>query len=149
LGIDYRITKPLKFGSSGLPSAVKAGIYYFIIVFGAGFLMGALRVLVVAPAIGELGAVIAELPILLILSWIVCGFLVKRHSVKSTVSERVAMGGIAFLLLMLCEPTFAIFAFNRTAIEYFSQFRSLSGLVGLLGQVAFSTIPVLQLRVRS
>ena len=132
-----------------MPSAIKAGICYFIVVFGAGFLVGTLRVLVVAPAIGGLGAVIAELPILLILSWIVCKVLVKRHSVKSTVSERVIMGGVAFVLLMLCEPAFAIFVFNRTAIEYFSQFRSASGLAGLLGQVAFSTIPVLQLRRRS
>jgi hypothetical protein len=42
--------------------AAKAGLVYVSAVFPAGFALGVLRVLLVAPRMGEVGAVLLELP---------------------------------------------------------------------------------------
>ena len=47
------------------PSALKAGVAYFGAGFGFGFLLGTFRILVLLPAIGEIFAVLLEVPIIL------------------------------------------------------------------------------------
>ena len=49
--------------------ATKAGALYAIIVFVIGFILGTIRVLLVAPRLGETTAVIIEAPIMLAASW--------------------------------------------------------------------------------
>ena len=124
--------------------ALKAGTLYFMIVFAAGFALGTLRVLVVIPAIGELAAVVLELPVILFVSWIVCRRLVKRFSVPPEVAPRTAMGAIAFALLMLAEFALSTLVFGRSGAVYFALLQTPSGLLGLAGQIAFAFLPVLQ-----
>ena len=52
--------------------ATKAGALYAIIVFVIGFMLGTIRVLLVAPRLGETTADIIEAPIMLAASWFVC-----------------------------------------------------------------------------
>ncbi len=132
-----------------MPSVVKAAVCYFAIVFAVGFFLGVLRVLVVAPAIGELAATTAELPILLLVSWITSWSLVRQFEIASSLSQRLAMGAIAFSILMLCELAFSTLVFNQTVIEYLARFHSLPAMLGLTGQIMFAAIPVLQLHKRN
>ena len=46
-----------------------AGAAYFAVVFATGFALGVVRVLVTAPRLGETGAVLLEVPIILAASW--------------------------------------------------------------------------------
>ena len=39
-------------------SAFKASLAYFVVSFGFGFLLGAFRILVIVPAVGEISAVL-------------------------------------------------------------------------------------------
>jgi hypothetical protein len=52
--------------------ATKAGALYAIIIFVVGFILGTIRVLLLAPRLGETTAVIIEAPIMLAASWFVC-----------------------------------------------------------------------------
>lgn len=52
--------------------AALAGLAYFTLVFAAGFGLGTLRVLALAPILGEGGAVLLELPIILAIAWMAC-----------------------------------------------------------------------------
>ena len=58
--------------------ATRAGAAYFAIVFAVGFVLGALRVTFLAPAVGPLPAVALELPVMLAASWWTCGWLMRR-----------------------------------------------------------------------
>ena len=52
--------------------AIEAGALYAIIVFLIDFILGIIRVLLLAPRLGETTAVIIEAPIMLAASWFVC-----------------------------------------------------------------------------
>ena len=100
-----------------MPSAIKAGILYFAIVFAAGFLLGTLRLFILLPLTGEFAAVALELPVMLIISWLACRRLVARFSVPAMVSQRLAMGVLAFCLLMLAEVGLSVLEFNRSGLS--------------------------------
>lgn len=123
---------------------VKAAIAYFAIVFVAGFLLGTLRVLLIAPRIGEQLAVLFELPLMLAISWITCGRILDHFSVPGSTASRLAMGGIAFGLLMAAELAVSMLAFKRTLIEHIQVYQTASAVTGLLAQIAFALFPLLK-----
>jgi hypothetical protein len=83
--------------------ATGSGAVYAIIVFLIRFFLGAIRVLLVAPRLGETMAVIIEAPIMLAASWFVCRGCVDRLNVARTVPAGSLMGLVAFLVLMSAE----------------------------------------------
>ena len=123
-------------------SAIRAGFLYFVIVFAAGFVLGTFRVIVLVPLTGELAAVALELPITLVISWLVCRRLVVRFSVPALASHRSAMGAMAFCILMLAELGLSVLVFNRSGAEYLGHLQTAPGLLGLAGQIAFAFIPL-------
>jgi hypothetical protein len=125
-------------------SAAKAGLSYFGAVFAIGFALGILRVLIVIPRLGETAAVLIELPILLVLAWIICRSLVARFQVGTALDARLVMGTVAFVVLMIAEIAGSTLGFGRTLSEHFQQYRHIPGLLGLAGQVAFAIFPVVQ-----
>ena len=54
------------------------GIVYVVAVFAAGFVLGVLRTLVLAPLFGALWAVLLELPVILTVAWLVCTRILRR-----------------------------------------------------------------------
>ena len=131
-----------------MPSAIKAGVLYFAIVFAAGFLLGTLRVLILLPLTGELAAVTLELPVVLAISWLACRQLISRFSVPAMAPQRLVMGALAFGLLMLAEYSLSILVFNQPMAEYLTNLQATPGLLGLAGQIAFAFIPLLLLRLQ-
>lgn len=124
---------------------LKAGAIYFMIVFGLGFLLGTIRVLVLVPQFGEVVSTIIEGPFMLGASWIVSGVLIKRFSIKARLPDRLIMGGFAFLLIMIAELALGILLFDRTIHSHFDHYATLAGGLGLAGQVMFAAFPALRL----
>jgi hypothetical protein len=129
-------------------AALKAGIAYFAIAFAAGFALGALRVTVVAPRLGEAGALWLELPVMLALSWFVCAWLVRRHDVADAFAPRLAMGAVAFALLMTAEAGVSTLVFGRSLAQHLAIYRTANGQLGLAAQVAFAGFPLVQAWLR-
>ena len=80
----------------------RAAVVYFVLVFAAGFVLGTIRVLLVAPRWGELLAVLLESPIMLF----VRGWRAGHRFVCSEfvgAAPGLAMGAAAFALLMTAE----------------------------------------------
>jgi hypothetical protein len=121
-----------------------AAAAYFAAVFALGFVFGTLRVAVLEPWLGALGAVLVELPVMLIAAWWICGALIRRILPGSNVASRAAMGVIAFTLLIGAELALAALAFGATPAEVLAGWGQAPGLAGLLGQIAFAVLPVLR-----
>ncbi len=125
---------------------IAAGVAYFAITFGIGFLLGTFRVLVLVPGLGDIAATALELPFMIAFSWIISQWLIIRFSVPAKLSARLIMGGVAFVLLVSAELALSALMFDRSLTQHLDQYRSLSAILGILGQVAFAAFPAIQLR---
>ncbi len=125
-----------------------AGTAYFAIVFAAGFMFGTLRVLLVAPYVGPLFAVLIEMPFMLGIAWLVCRTLMRRMNAPNVRTAGIVMGATAFVLLMAGEYLLALGFNGVTVSQYMAQIATPPGLLGLAGQVAFAAFPVLQTKKR-
>lgn len=128
-----------------MQNALKAGFVYFLLVFAAGFALGTLRMLVIVPAVGELVAVALELPFILAISWIVCRRVLRRIHVPKLANYRLAMGALAFILLMLAEVLVSTQLVGRDLASHFALYRTLPVFMGLLGQIAFALFPLVRI----
>jgi hypothetical protein len=121
-----------------------AGVYW-VIVFALGFVLGTLRVIVLAPKLGELTATLVELPIMLGASWFICAWVVRRWAVSAKPWPRLVMGTTAFGLLIAAEILLGVVGFGRTAGDQIAEMSRGAGLLGVVGQLGFAAFPWLQL----
>ena len=126
-----------------IPRALLASVAYFAAALAAGFLLGTIRVLIVAPRIGELAAVLGELPIMLATCWAAARALHRRLHLQALL-ERILMGEMAFVLLLCAEYLLATAVFGRTTRDYLAALGSTAGVIGLFGQALFGTLPAAQ-----
>lgn len=118
---------------------LKPALAYVLPVFAAAFVLGALRVSLVAPGLGPLPAVALELPLVLALSWFVAGRVLSRW--PQTPRPGMAIAG--FLMLMVLELATAL-AFGQTPGQFLSAMTTPPGALGLAGQIGFGLIPLLR-----
>lgn len=116
----------------------KKAATYAGIVFGFGFFLGTIRVMILVPRIGETSATICELPLMLGISWLVW----RRISFHNSIRLAGFTGLIAFFILIAFEFLLS-FAFGRSLSETIGSFGTTAGRIGLLGQVGFGLIPLL------
>ena len=128
--------------------SLKAGLLYFLVVFVAGCALGALRILVVAPHIGELWATLIEVPIILAVSWFAASWAVRMFLLWDEPDPRFLMGAVALALLLVAELLLSILALHRSVEEHFMAYLSLPGAIGLAAQLLYALIPAIQRWVR-
>lgn len=121
-------------------AACFTGLQYFVVVFTFAFATGAARILVVAPRLGPTAAVLLEVPIIVVASWIVARRLLRNRHL--TLPERAAMGATAFALTMASEAALSAIMRGQSVTDWAASVATPLGLVGLAGQVAFAAIPL-------
>lgn len=76
---------------------------YFGLVFGAGFLLGALRVTLIVPRIGARAAELAETPLMLLVCAAAATWVLRRHPQIRSAGASLATGGLAVAFLLVAE----------------------------------------------
>jgi len=76
---------------------------YAATVFGAGFVLGSVRVLVVAPRIGARMAELVELPLMIGVSVVAAGWVNRRLPADTSTAGRLVVGSVALALLLAAE----------------------------------------------
>jgi hypothetical protein len=130
--------------AKSLLRVVEAASAYFAAVFALGFVLGTLRVVYAAPAVGEFAATSLEVPLMLTASWVLCGVVLRHWVVPSAPSIRLFMGAVAFMLLISSEIYFATELFDRDVSEQLRTMTTGAGVIGLISQLIFAAFPVLR-----
>lgn len=79
---------------------VAPALTYFALAFGAGFILGTLRVLWLVPRFGPRVAELAETPVMLAVIFFAARWVVKRFTVPSSAAVRLGVGLIALVCLL-------------------------------------------------
>ena len=97
-----------------------------------------------APAIGEIWATLAELPVILAASWVACGWTIARFQVPRSSGARAGMGLLALLFLLFAEMLLGVVGFGRTVEMQLAANLKTGPILGLLAQIAFACFHVVQ-----
>ena len=124
----------------------KAGVLYFALAFGAGFVLGAIRTLWVVPHFGARTAELAEMPIMFVVSLVAARWLVRRLAVPATLSSRLGMGGVGLGLLLIAEFTLVLRLQGVSISAYLATRDPVSGTVYYVMLGLFAIMPLLVAR---
>ena len=125
---------------------LEAGALYFALVFGAGFALGVLRVLLVVPRLGARTAELIEAPVMLLVIFLAARWIVQRLEVQPAWNRRLGMGAVALGLLLAAEFTLVLGIQGMTLHEYFATLDSVAGTVYYVLLGVFALMPLLVAR---
>ena len=125
---------------------LKAGLLYFAFVFGAGFVLGTIRILWIVPRFGMRIAELMETPIMFVITIAAARWIVHRLGVLSIPSRRLGMGCIALGLLLVAEFTLVLWVRGISIREYLASRDPVSGTVYYLMLGVFAIMPLLVAR---
>jgi len=122
---------------------ISGGFAYFALVFGAGFVLGVLRVSFLVPRCGERLAELAEMPVMfpVIVFSAIC--VTRRFAIPLSTSARLGMGLLALALLLAAELIMVVTSQNRSLADYIDSRDPVSGTVYLAMLVLFAAMPIL------
>lgn len=123
--------------------SIKAGLAYFALVFGAGFVLGVLRVSFLVPRFGERIAELGEMPLMLAVIVIAARFIMRRFAVPFSMAARIGTGLLALCLLLAAELLLAVVVQDRSLADYVASRDPVSGSVYLAMLVLFALMPTL------
>jgi hypothetical protein len=122
---------------------VKAGVSYFASVFGAGFVLGTIRVLWLVPIVGTRTAELLEMPVMLTVIIQSARWIVGRLAVPPTILSRLGMGGIALVLILLLDFTAVLWIRGLSVSQYIESFDPVAGTAYFVMLGIFAVMPLL------
>ena len=113
---------------------------YFASVFSVGFLLGIARTLWLAPVLGERGAELVELPVMVVVSFLVARALMNGPDVVGI--RDAALVGLSALALLVCaELAVVVFVRGQTVAGYVASRDPVSGSAYVLALLLFAAMP--------
>jgi hypothetical protein len=125
---------------------LKAGVLYFAMVFGAGFVLGPIGIVWVAPRIGARLAEVFEAPIMLLISIVAARWVVRSFAVPPTPASRIGMGGIGLGLMLIAEFTVVLWLRGLSIRDYLAGRDPVAATVYYAMLGVFAVLPMLMAR---
>jgi hypothetical protein len=121
---------------------LKAALFYFALVFAAGFALGSIRVPLLVPRYGVRVSELLEMPIMFVVIVFAARHVTRRFSVQE-ISTAAGAGAIAFVLLVAAELLLA-FAFQGMGVgDYIASRDPVSGTVYFAMLALYALMPSL------
>jgi hypothetical protein len=133
-------THPGPTGEAGRGMKIlKAGVLYFMAVFGAGFVLGPIRILWAVPRFGTRLAELMEMPVMVMVIIAAARWISRRLALPPAPAGRLGMGGIALGLLLIAEFSLVLRLQGLSISDYLANRDPVSGTAYyvLLGVFAF------------
>lgn len=125
---------------------IKAGLAYFGLVFGAGFMLGSVRVPFLVPRVGVRVAELIETPIMFVVVLLAARFVVRRFALAPAAASRLAVGLIALALLLAAEMTLVTVLQGLTLAGYIRSRDPVAGSVYVAMLIVFAAMPLILVR---
>jgi len=122
---------------------LKAGVLYFALVFGAGFVLGPIRILWAVPRFGTRVAELMETPVMLVVTILAARWIVRRLAVPPKLSSRLGMGCVGLGLMLVAEFTLVLWLQGLSISEYLASRDPVSGTVYYVMLGVFCIMPLL------
>ncbi len=125
---------------------LKAGLLYFALVFGVGFVLGTIRTFWIPPQFGTRMAELMEAPIMFVVTIVAARWTVRRFAILPIPSRRLGIGCIGLGLMLVAEFTLVLWLRGLSIREYLAGRDPVSGIVyySMLG--VFTIMPLLVAR---
>jgi hypothetical protein len=114
---------------------------YFAIVFGAGFVLGTVRVMWLVPTVGVRVAELTELPLMLAVVLFAARWVNSRFLAERGQPSRLIVGVTALVLLLIAELILAVMFLDLTPEAAFSGRDPVSGTGYYLSLFVFALMP--------
>jgi hypothetical protein len=122
---------------------VRAGVAYFGLVFGAGFVLGSMRVPFLVPRLGERIAELIETPFMFAVVMLAARYITRRYALPPQPFIRLGVGAISLSLLVVAELVFVAALQRRSVGEYIANKDPVAGVVFLAMLVLFALMPLI------
>jgi hypothetical protein len=121
---------------------LRTGAVYFLIVFAAGFVLGVVRVLFLAPRVGTRVAELAEVPVMVVVIIVAARWSVRRYDLPPSLPPRLGVGLSALALMLVTEVAVVLWLQGVTLAQYVANRDPVAGTIYLVMLVAFGLMPV-------
>ena len=121
-----------------LLNILKAAVVYFALVFGAGFVLGPIRILFIVPRFGVRLAELMEFPVMLVVIVLTSRWLVRKFQLAA---HAWLVGLLALGLMIAFEFTLVLWLRGLTLSEYFRERDPVAGVVYYLMLLVFAAMP--------
>lgn len=125
---------------------LKPALAYFFLVFGAGFILGTVRVLFVLPLFGERTAELLEMPLMLIVIVLAARWITRGYLQHAQPREQLAVGWMATGWMLAADFLVGITLRGLSPMEVWLNRDPVSGTVYYLSLLLFATMPRLLAR---
>lgn len=126
-----------------------AGVLYFLVVFGCGFVLGVGRVLWLLPRVGERWAELIETPFMLAVVFLVARWVSRRFSLEHRGRPaQAAVGLFGLALLVGAELGIVLQLRGLSLSESLAERDPISGVVYAVSLLLFAAMPTLVNRRR-
>lgn len=114
-----------------------------MLVFGAGFVLGPIRILLVAPKVGNRAAELLECPVMILITFVAARWIVVRFGVSKSMPVRLGIGVFALVLLIGAEIAVGMALRGMSLSEVIMNRDPVSGSAYFLSLVLFGLMPAL------
>lgn len=125
---------------------LQAAILYFLLVFGAGFVLGTGRVLFLVPLLGERAAELLEMPLMLIIIVSAARWIVRHRLDGHRRAPALSIGFIAMGLVLIADLVVGMWLRGMSAAEVFLNRDSVSGTAYYVSLLLFAVMPAILAR---
>lgn len=122
---------------------------YFGIVFAFGFALGAIRVLLLVPYLGEENSELLEVPFMIFVCYLSARYVVTLAGDRSTAPQMVVVGILALLYLLAVEFSAVLWLRELSVAEYLNSKYSVAGIAYVVSLVLYTTFPYVVYRSKN
>lgn len=122
---------------------LRAAATYFALVFGTGFVLGAVRVPLLVPRLGERLAELLEMPWMALAMVLAARLVVRRQLVGCGPFTRAATGALALAFMVTAELAVGLVLQQRPLQDILTDRDPVSGVVYLALLALYALLPLL------